>query len=85
MKQYGNSYWQEATDNKDKTVAIMSDEVFQDIYQNIEKSGLNYCAYSDGKTAMVAVNKSNCLRRKNGVPEIEAASAAMSTSKTRSK
>ena len=62
MKQYGNSYWQEATDNKNKTVAIMSDEVFQDIYQDIEKSGLNYCAYSDGKTAMVAVNTSEIER-----------------------
>lgn len=64
MKQYGNSYWQEATDNKDKTVAIMSDDVFQNIYQNIENSGLNYCAYSDGNTAMVAVNSSELERFK---------------------
>jgi hypothetical protein len=64
MKQYGNSYWQEATDNREKTVAIMADDTFQKIQQDLDNSGLNYCAYSDGKNAMVAINSSEVERFK---------------------
>ena len=58
MKRYGNTYWQEATDNRDKTVAIMREDTFRQIQEALDRSGLNYCAYSDGKNAMVAVNSS---------------------------
>lgn len=56
MKRYGNPYWQEATDNRDKTVAVMREDTFQQIQQALDKSGLNYCAYSDGSNTMIAVN-----------------------------
>ena len=62
MKRYGNTYWQEATDNRDKTVAIMREDTFRQIQEALDKSGLNYCAYSDGKNAMVAVNSSEVDR-----------------------
>lgn len=56
MKRYGNPYWQESTDNRDKTVAVMREDTFQQIQQALDKSGLNYCAYSDGSNTMIAVN-----------------------------
>lgn len=62
MKLYGNTYWQEATDNRDKTVAIMREDTFRQIQEALDESGLNYCAYSDGKNAMVAVNSSEVDR-----------------------
>lgn len=62
MKRYGNTYWQEATDNRDKTVAIMREDTFRQIQEALDRSGLNYCAYSDGKNAMVAVNSSEVDR-----------------------
>lgn len=62
MKLYGNTYWQEATDNRDKTVAVMHEDTFRQLQETLDKSGLNYCAYSDGKNAMVAVNSSEVDR-----------------------
>lgn len=62
MKLYGNTYWQEATDNRDKTVAVMREDTFRQLQETLDKSGLNYCAYSDGKNAMVAVNSSEVDR-----------------------
>lgn len=65
MKRYGNPYWQEATDNRDKTVAVMREDTFQQIQQVLDKSGLNYCAYSDGSNTMIAVNSSEIDHFKN--------------------
>lgn len=65
MKRYGNPYWQEATDNRDKTVAVMREDIFQQIQQALDKSGLNYCAYSDGSSTMIAVNSSEIDHFKN--------------------
>lgn len=65
MKRYGNPYWQEATDNRDKTVAVMREDTFQQIQQAFDKSGLNYCAYSDGSNTMIAVNSSEIDHFKN--------------------
>lgn len=65
MKRYGNPYWQEATDNRDKTVAVMREDIFQQIQQALDKSGLNYCAYSDGSNTMIAVNSSEIDHFKN--------------------
>ena len=65
MKRYGNPYWQEATDNRDKTVAVMRKDTFQQIQQALDKSGLNYCAYSDGSNTMIAVNSSEIDHFKN--------------------
>ena len=65
MKRYGNPYWQEATDNRDKTVAVMREDTFQQIQQALDKSGLNYCAYSDGSSTMIAVNSSEIDHFKN--------------------
>ncbi|MEE0505061.1 MAG: toprim domain-containing protein [Ruminococcus callidus] len=65
MKRYGNPYWQEATDNRDKTVAVMREDTFQQIQQAPDKSGLNYCAYSDGSNTMIAVNSSEIGHFKN--------------------
>ena len=64
MKLYGNTYWQEATDNRDKTVAVMHEDTFRQLQETLDNSGLNYCAYSDGKNAMVAVNSSEVDRFK---------------------
>lgn len=65
MKRYGNPYWQEATDNRDKTVAVMREDTFQQIQQALDKSGLNYCAYSDDSNTMIAVNSSEIGHFKN--------------------
>lgn len=65
MKRYGNPYWQEATDNRDKTVAVMREDTFQQIQQAFDKLGLNYCAYSDGSNTMIAVNSSEIDHFKN--------------------
>ena len=65
MKRYGNLYWQEATDNRDKTVAVMREDTFQQIQQALDKSGLNYCAYSDGSNTIIAVNSSEIDHFKN--------------------
>ncbi len=65
MKRYGNPYWQEATDNRDKTVAVMREDTFHQIQQALDKSGLNYCAYSDGNNTMIAVNSSEIDHFKN--------------------
>ncbi|WP_443721367.1 LPD25 domain-containing protein [Ruminococcus callidus] len=40
----------------------MREDTFRQIQEALDRSGLNYCAYSDGKNAMVAVNSSEVDR-----------------------
>lgn len=42
---YGNKIWNSNTPNKYKKVIIASEDSLDNICQELENSGLNYCAY----------------------------------------
>lgn len=42
---YGNKIWNSNTPNKYKKVIIANEDSFDNICQELENSGLNYCAY----------------------------------------
>ena len=51
MQTYGNVYWNEATDNRDKSIIPMQEETFKKIQATLENSGINYYAYVTGSGA----------------------------------
>lgn len=58
MDVYGNKTWNNATDNRDKSVIPMAEDTFRKIQQQLENSGINYYAYSkNSKTVMVVNDK----------------------------
>lgn len=56
MLTYGNKTWNNATDNRDKTLVPMTEDTFQKIQEQLENSGINYFAYSKGGKTVMAVN-----------------------------
>lgn len=56
MEVYGNKTWNNATDNRDKTLVPMAEETFKKIQEQLENSGINYFAYSKDSKTVMAVN-----------------------------
>lgn len=53
---YGNKMWNNATDNRDKSLISMQLADFQRVQEMLEKSGINYYAYEMNGTVRMAVN-----------------------------
>ena len=53
---YGNKMWNNATDNRDKSLISMQLADFQRVQEMLEKSGINYYAYEMNSTVRMAVN-----------------------------
>lgn len=53
---YGNKMWNNATDNRDKSLISMQLADFQRVQEMLEKSGINYYAYEMNSTVCMAVN-----------------------------
>ena len=55
MEYYGNKTWNNAIDNKDKSVVPLREESLQKILPVLEQSGLNYYAYVKDGTTIVSI------------------------------
>ena len=53
---YGNRMWNDATDNRDKSLISMPLSDFQRVQDTLERSGINYYAYEMNGTVRMAVN-----------------------------
>ncbi|MDE7364764.1 MAG: toprim domain-containing protein [Ruminococcus sp.] len=56
MVVYGNKIWNDATDNRDKTLVSISENEFEKMQNLLNNSGMNYFAYSKFGTVVMAVN-----------------------------
>lgn len=56
MLTYGNKVWNDATDNRDKTIISMHESNFQQFRDVLEHSGINYFAYAKEDSVIMAVN-----------------------------
>lgn len=56
MVVYGNKIWNDATDNRDKTLVSMPENEFEKMRNLLNNSGMNYFAYSKSSTVVMAVN-----------------------------
>lgn len=56
MQLYGNKMWNDATDNRDKSLVTMPFADFQTVQQSLEHSGINYYAYESDGMVRMAVN-----------------------------
>lgn len=54
---YGNKIWNSNTPNKYKKVIIANEDNFDNICQELENSGLNYCAYIFNGEAHIAIGR----------------------------
>lgn len=54
---YGNKIWNSNTPNKYKKVIIANEDSFDNICQELENSGLNYCAYISNGEAHIAIGR----------------------------
>lgn len=53
---FGNRMWNDATDNRDKSLISMQLSDFQRVRDTLERSGINYYAYEMNGTVRMAVN-----------------------------
>lgn len=56
---FGNSIWNNNTQNTDKKVIIADEKELKKIEQSINNAGFNYCAYIRKGNAYIAVNKND--------------------------
>lgn len=56
MQLYGNKMWNDATDNRDKSLISIQSSDFQRVQDALENSGINYYAYEMNGTVRMAVN-----------------------------
>lgn len=56
MEVHGNKTWNNATDNKDKTLVPMAEDTFRKIQQRLDNSGINYFSYSKDSKTVMAIN-----------------------------
>ena len=65
MQFYGNKTWNNATDNRDKSIIPMRENQFAEMLIFLEHSGLNFYAYVMDGSAVLAVNSSDIDKLKN--------------------
>lgn len=56
MTTYGNKYWNDATDNDDKTVVPVDTKDIHKLTKLMDNAGLNYYAFSQDKLSRIAIN-----------------------------
>lgn len=56
MNLYGNRIWNDATDNRVKSIVSMTAADFDTLKDKLDTSGINYYAYSNGNNVRMAVN-----------------------------
>lgn len=56
MVVYGNKIWNDATDNRDKTLVSMAENEFEKMLNMLNNSGMNYFAYAKSGTVVMAIN-----------------------------
>jgi hypothetical protein len=56
MQIYGNKTWNNATDNREKSLVSMDEQAFLQLREKLENAGINYFAYSRDSMATMAVN-----------------------------
>lgn len=74
MQTYGNRMWNDATDNRDKSIVSVSVHDFPRVQEQIEQAGLNYYGYVQNDSVIMAVNDKDLewFGRIVGAPDIEA-------------
>ena len=72
MQIYGNKIWNDATDNRDKSIITVQAGDFVKLQEQLERAGINYCAYDRGNSVVIAVNDKDVAAFANaaGVPDI---------------
>ena len=70
---YGNKAWNDATDNREKSIISVSVHDFEKLQQQLENAGINYYGYARGDSVIMAVNDSDVdtLRRITGAENPE--------------
>lgn len=70
---YGNKAWNDATDNREKSIISVSVQDFEKLHTQLENAGLNYYGYARGKSVIMAVNDGDMdmLRRITGAENLE--------------
>ena len=72
MQIYGNKIWNDATDNRDKSIVTVQADDFAKLQEQLERAGINYCAYDRGNSVVIAVNDKDvaAFATAAGVPDI---------------
>ena len=72
MQIYGNKIWNDATDNRDKSIITVQAGDFAKLQEQLERAGINYCAYDRGNSVVIAVNDKDVAAFANavGIPDI---------------
>ncbi len=70
---YGNRAWNDATDNRDKSLVTVSVHDFEKLRTQLENAGINYYGYDRGDSVVMAVNDSDVdtLRKVANAPTLE--------------
>lgn len=56
MDVYGNKTWNDATDNRDKSLVSMNEDTFHKLKYKLDSSGLNFYAYTKDSKTVMAIN-----------------------------
>lgn len=59
IKLYGNSIWNSATSNSDKSIIVAEESKLHKLTNALESVGMNYCAYTSEGNVKIAVNDSD--------------------------
>ena len=70
---YGNRAWNDATDNREKSIISVSVHDFDRLRTQLENAGMNYYGYARGDSVVMAVNDSDVdtLRKVTNAPTLE--------------
>ena len=70
---YGNKTWNDATDNREKSIVSVSIHDFEKLQQQLENASMNYYGYACGDLVIMAVNDRdvNTLRKLANAPTLE--------------
>lgn len=70
---YGNKTWNDATDNREKSIVSVSIHDFEKLRQQLENAGMNYYGYARGDSVIMAVNDRDVdtLRKIKGAENLE--------------
>lgn len=56
MDVYGNKTWNDATDNREKSLVSMNEDTFHKLKYKLDSSGLNFYAYTKDSKTVMAIN-----------------------------
>ena len=73
MQTYGNRMWNDATDNRDKSLVTISIADFPKFQEQLENSGINYYGYARDNSVIMAINDKDIewFRRIADTPDLE--------------